>query len=103
MPTGEWFELIRPLVTLRQVEIPTKIFGNRVDHYAHRADVVRLEALKEFGGIYLDLDVIMMKSLDHLLDEQFAMGQEGIGKRLNVPLSKFLCNNEAYGSTLALV
>jgi hypothetical protein len=103
MPTGEWFELIRPLVTLRQVEIPTKIFGNRVDHYAHRADVVRLEALKEFGGIYLDLDVIMMKSLDHLLDEQFAMGQEGIGKRLNVPFSKFLCNNEAYGSTLALV
>ncbi|GAB5590227.1 hypothetical protein Unana1_05127 [Umbelopsis nana] len=79
MPTGEWFELIRPLVTLRQVEIPTKIFGNRVDHYAHRADVVRLEALKEFGGIYLDLDVIMMKSLDYLLDEQFAMGQEGIG------------------------
>lgn len=80
MPTGEWFDLIRPLLTLRQVDIPTKIFGNRVDHYAHRADVVRLEALKEFGGIYLDLDVIMLKSLDHLLDEQFAMGQEGIGK-----------------------
>ena len=80
LPTGEWFELIRPHLTLRQVDIPTKVFGNRVDHYAHRADVVRLEALKEFGGIYLDLDVIMMKSLDHLLDEEFAMGHEGIGK-----------------------
>ncbi|CAM0141906.1 hypothetical protein VKS41_004392 [Umbelopsis sp. WA50703] len=79
LPTGEWFDLIRPLLTLRQVDIPTKIFGNRVDHYAHRADVVRLEALKEFGGIYLDLDVILMKSIDHLLDEEFAMGQEGIG------------------------
>jgi mannosyltransferase OCH1-like enzyme len=83
LPTGEWFDLIRPLLTLRQVDIPTKIFGNRVDHYAHRADVVRLEALKEFGGIYLDLDVILMKSIDHLLDEEFAMGQEGIGKYLN--------------------
>jgi mannosyltransferase OCH1-like enzyme len=80
LPTGEWFELIRPHLTLRKVEIPTKIFGNRVDHYAHRADVVRLEALKEFGGIYLDLDVIMLKSVDHLLDEQFVMGHEGIGE-----------------------
>lgn len=79
LPTGEWFELIRPHLTLRQVDIPTKVFGNRVDHYAHRADVVRLEALKEFGGIYLDLDVIILKNLDHLLDEEFAMGHEGIG------------------------
>lgn len=89
LPTGEWFDLIRPLLTLRQVDIPTKIFGNLVDHYAHRADVVRLEALKEFGGIYLDLDVIMMKSIDHLLDEEFAMGQEGIGEFLHAHLTRY--------------
>lgn len=79
MPVGEHFERIKHLLTLRQVPLVENIFGRPVSHYAHRADVVRLEALLEFGGIYLDLDLISLKPVDHLLHHEFVMAQEGIG------------------------
>lgn len=80
MPVGEMFERVRPMVTLRQVPLVENIFGRPVYHYAHRADIVRLEALMEFGGIYFDLDLFALKPVDHLLDQEFVMGQEGVGK-----------------------
>jgi mannosyltransferase OCH1-like enzyme len=80
MPVGKNFERAKPMLTLRQVPLVTKVFDRPVSHYAHRADVVRLEVLEEFGGIYLDLDLISLKPVDHLLDREFVMAQEGIGK-----------------------
>ncbi|CDS02659.1 hypothetical protein LRAMOSA00064 [Lichtheimia ramosa] len=78
MPVGEMFERVRPMVTLRQVPLVENIFGRPVSHFAHRADIVRLEALMEFGGIYFDLDLFALKPVDHLLDQEFVMGQEGV-------------------------
>ena len=34
---------------------------------AHKSDVIRLEQLLQTGGIYLDLDVIALRSFDRLL------------------------------------
>ncbi|KAI9482632.1 hypothetical protein BDB00DRAFT_158872 [Zychaea mexicana] len=76
-PTGELFERAKPMLTLRHVPLIDNIFGRPVQHFAHRADVVRLEALRELGGIYFDLDLFALKSVDHLLDQEFVMGQEG--------------------------
>lgn len=39
----------------------TEIFGRKVDHYAHKADVLRLEVLRDYGGIYLDTDILVIK------------------------------------------
>ena len=50
--------------------------GQPLYHVAHKADVVRLQALKETGGIYLDLDTISVKPLTSLLDHSFVIGQE---------------------------
>lgn len=80
MPVGDVFERARPMLTLRHVPLVTNIFGRPVSHFAHAADVVRLEALLEFGGIYLDLDLISLKPIDHLLENTFVMAQEGVGK-----------------------
>ncbi|OZJ06939.1 hypothetical protein BZG36_00117 [Bifiguratus adelaidae] len=77
MPTGHYFEAAKTFLTLHQVEIPTKVFDRPVDKYAHRADIVRMDMLLQYGGIYLDLDVITLKPFDNLLDETFVMGQEG--------------------------
>jgi len=38
-----------------------------------RADVIRLVVLYVYGGIYLDLDIICLKSLDNLLNYQFIL------------------------------
>jgi Glycosyltransferase sugar-binding region containing DXD motif len=46
-------------------------------HYAHRADVFRLEKLIAVGGIYLDCDVFVHRDFDDLLDNSVVLGQEG--------------------------
>lgn len=75
-PTGEWWEKAKPLLTLNRIEAPGSIMGNELHHVAHKADVVRLRALKETGGIYMDLDTISVKPLTELLNHSFAIGQE---------------------------
>lgn len=75
-PTGEWWDRARPLVTPRHVDPPDRIFGRPVDHYAHRADVLRLEVLIERGGIYLDVDVLSLRPFASLRHSACVMGQE---------------------------
>jgi hypothetical protein len=78
-PTGYWWELIKPKLTLNLVSIPESIFGNPLHHFAHKADVIRLEVLLEYGGIYLDLDTICVRPLAPFYDKSSFM----IGSQLN--------------------
>ncbi len=75
-PQGEWWEKAKPLLTLNKIIAPESILGNKLYHVAHKADVVRLQMLKDIGGIYLDLDTISVKPLTELLQHPFAIGQE---------------------------
>ena len=72
-------KLTKPMVTLVSIVAPEEEFGNPLTHVAHKADVVRLEKIIEHGGIYLDSDVVVQRSLDDLLDFPCVMGQEGTG------------------------
>ena len=76
-PSGPWWELSRPLVTLKRIETPTEIYGNPLLHVAHRAGVTRLRVLLEHGGIYLDADVLVHRSFDDLMNYSAVMGIEG--------------------------
>lgn len=80
MPVGKYFERARPMLTMNKVDLVERVFDRPVSHYAHRADVVRLQVLEQYGGIYMDLDVISLKPIDQLLDREFVMGQEGVGR-----------------------
>jgi hypothetical protein len=75
-PEGEWWQKTKPLLTLNKVEAPDNFMGQSLHHVAHKADVIRLQALKETGGIYLDLDTITVKPFTALLNHSFAIGQE---------------------------
>lgn len=75
-PEGEWWQKAKPLLTLKKIVSPDSFMGRPLFHVAHKADVVRLQALKETGGIYLDLDTISVKPLTDLLNHPFAIGQE---------------------------
>ncbi|MCH9661233.1 MAG: glycosyltransferase [Bacteroidetes bacterium] len=44
--------------------------------YAFVADVIRVEALTKYGGIYMDLDMLLVKALDPLLKLDFFSGFE---------------------------
>ena len=75
-PEGEWWERAKPLLTLNQLKAPDSFMGQSLFHVAHKADVIRLQMLKETGGIYLDLDTISVKPLTDLVGHSFVIGQE---------------------------
>jgi hypothetical protein len=75
-PSGEWWEKTKPLLLLKKIKAPGSFMGRPLFHVNHKADVVRLLALKETGGIYLDLDTISVKPLTGLLSNSFVIGQE---------------------------
>lgn len=48
-----------PDLTLVETESPDTILGRKISHFAHKADVLRLLAMKHSGGIYLDIDMFV--------------------------------------------
>lgn len=81
-PTGPWWELTRPMVTLQKIGAPREVFGKQLLHGAHRADVVRLEKLLSVGGIYLDADVFVHSSFDQLLAHPTVLGEERVSGKV---------------------
>jgi hypothetical protein len=77
-PTGPWWDITRPLVTLERVNAPLEVWGRRLYHPAHQADVIRLQKLQRKGGIYLDVDVFVHRSFDDLLHYRAVMGEQRI-------------------------
>ncbi|KAM0787013.1 hypothetical protein ACM66B_006281 [Microbotryomycetes sp. NB124-2] len=83
-PTGFYWNEIKlaidrskttELVLVKQRDVD-QVFGNPVEHYAHKADVLRLEALRDYGGVYLDVDVLVLKDLAPLYKHATVMGME---------------------------
>ena len=64
-------------VELKRARDFDEIFGNPIVKFAHKADIIRIEALLEHGGIYLDLDVFTIRSFAPLLRFETVMGLEG--------------------------
>jgi hypothetical protein len=75
-PNSQWWDAVKPYVILNKVTSPTTVFGRSVDSFAHRADILRLDILRNEGGIYLDMDVFCVRSLDPLRSHKVVMGVE---------------------------
>ena len=80
-PHGVWWERARPLLTVRAAPAIDSVFGRPLAHAAHRADVLRLRLLIEHGGVYLDMDVVVVRPFGALLraGHDFVLGKEGDG------------------------
>lgn len=79
-PDTFWWREAKKYVQLHQVEIPREVFGHPITHFAHKADVIRLQQLRQHGGVYLDLDVICLNPFTPLLGHDMVMGsQAGTG------------------------
>lgn len=82
-----WWEKAKQYVELEYVSPPESIYGNKLYHLAHKADVIRLQKLIERGGIYLDIDTICVKPFEPLRKFSFVMGIESDNDEI-----KGLCN-----------
>ena len=77
IPSGKYWEKISRYAEFVKVEPPENVFGNKLYHLAHKSDVLRMQLLKEYGGIYLDLDQICKKPFTPFLKYDFVMGKQG--------------------------
>ena len=65
-----------------------------LQNWANLANFARLQVLQEFGGIYLDTDIKLLKPLDPFLENTCFLSFES-GKE---PDSEFFVNNAVLGS-----
>lgn len=90
-PFGEYWERIRPHLTLNRVDLETFItesdrYQNSAEgrsikqmglDYAHQSDFVRLKVLLDHGGVYADIDSLFVNPLPGALYEKpFVLGEE---------------------------
>lgn len=73
---NNYWNILKNFVTFEKIIPPKYHKGIRLDSYQYQADIIRMEKLLERGGIYLDLDVICLKSFDNFLDKNIVMGIE---------------------------
>lgn len=66
---GHWWNKTRPFVRLHQVSSEVRVFlAARPSLYNYqKSDYIRVDVLSRFGGVYLDLDVILVRPLDELV------------------------------------
>ena len=86
IPRGPYWDKISDFVKFVKIDAPDSIFGKTLHHIAHKSDVLRLQILKDKGGIYTDMDVLFKKPFGHLLKYNFVMGKQGKFRRMG------LCN-----------
>jgi len=90
-PYGEYWELIKPHLTLIEVELESFVHQHAAyqDHqegqfikaskldYAHQADFIRLKKLIEYGGVYADMDTLFVNPIpEELYQHAFVIGRE---------------------------
>jgi hypothetical protein len=64
-----WWNLAKelPSVEIIKVTLPNAINNHLIPFKQHVADLMRLEILNAIGGVYFDLDMIVIKDFTHLL------------------------------------
>ena len=85
-PYGKWWEKTKELVNPIKIPIPTHIGQKEIKHVAHKSDIQRLQAIHDFGGIYLDIDTICYKPWKDLLNNDFVIAQEEKSNGANMGL-----------------
>lgn len=70
------WEAIRPYVTFRKLDDIEQFEGKDVYWPQYKSDIARLRILIAEGGVYLDNDMILMKSISSLLGRSTVMSYE---------------------------
>lgn len=78
VPVGKYWEETKQRVKniyLVRIDKLTEIYGNPVKVIEHVSDIVRIEALLEYGGMYFDTDSVVVNPIDPLLHYDVTLGK----------------------------
>ncbi|KAL4224958.1 hypothetical protein ACF0H5_015654 [Mactra antiquata] len=82
LPYGRYWDAITyfypNFVHLNQ-DIPEHVFGTKIRINCHSSDIMRIEALIAYGGIYLDMDTVLVRPIDSLMDFPFVLSNQRAG------------------------
>jgi mannosyltransferase OCH1-like enzyme len=77
-PQGKYWDIMLSAgnVIVEVVETPISIWGHvpGPTDFAHMSDIIRMKALMQRGGIYLDTDMVVFASFDAFRTEPFTIG-----------------------------
>ena len=76
-----WDKLSRDTIHFSTVAVhcrdpPETVFDQTLAHIYHKGDIAKLEILMTYGGIYLDTDVLVLRSMDQLRKHPLTLGRE---------------------------
>lgn len=74
--TGKYWDMVKdiPGLSIQYKSKPNYIFGKHLSSVYHSSDIARLQILMKYGGIFLDSDVFVVKSLHHYRKFEFVIG-----------------------------
>ena len=82
-PTGNYWKHFLSNMTAQNIHmemlnvtVPNTIWGKKIAYKEHKTDIIRFEVLKHFGGMYMDLDVLILKSVNPLRCYDYTLGRE---------------------------
>jgi hypothetical protein len=67
LPFGIYWDLVRPMVSVERIAPVPELAQVTLEpdiipyHYAHHADVIRLDVLARHGGMYADIDTLFLR------------------------------------------
>ena len=77
-PDGQWWTDLTSELQIKVIQrsIPTHIGNIHLNSMSLACDAIKLDILKEYGGVVMETDVIIIQSLDPLRHYNFSIGQE---------------------------
>ncbi|XP_077983965.1 uncharacterized protein LOC144438694 [Glandiceps talaboti] len=92
IPEGEWWDKAKKMAGTKMnvtfLKQPTDAFGRELPKVHHRSHVARLQLLLDHGGIFVEEDTLIVKSLDTIRHYPFTMGMDVYGLNNGVMLSE---------------
>ena len=62
---------------------------HKLDSYVKKSDFARCWILAKYGGLYLDVDLVPLRSLQNMMEDDFCYGRIEVGNKELVDYSKY--------------
>jgi hypothetical protein len=67
------------IIDIHKLKMPTEIFGQKLSHVWHAGDIARIKILMKYGGIFLDNDAYLVRTVDCFRKYEMALGRDENG------------------------
>lgn len=73
-----FWDMALKYAVFRRIDVPEHIGDTKITHVQYASDVIRLELLYRWGGIYIDTDMLLIKPLTKMMHKPLTMAIESV-------------------------